>query len=128
MIKNLTQLSILKYGLICLFCLPFFASAQVVEWQDSIYHDFGLIEMTDRPGYTFAFKNITQEPITIDNIRTACGCTVPEWEEAPIFPDSIAQIKVYFSPKREGFFLKKIKVYVSAQRRPEILYVEGEVE
>ncbi len=107
------------------FSATFFTADPVVEWQSPKEHDFGDIEQGKPVEYFFKFKNISTEPITIDNIRTTCGCTAPDWSEAPVESDSLDQVRIEFNAEKLGYFRKKIKVYFSSQRKAEILYIEG---
>lgn len=99
-----------------------------VEWLSETSHDFGDILHQQPVQYDFSFKNISNEPLTIDNVRTTCGCTVPNWKEAPILPDSTGIISVEYDARDEGYFKKRIKVYFQGQRKAEKLWIEGYVE
>ena len=110
-----------------LLLLPILFTESVVSWQSSTTHDFGDIKHRQPVTHTFEFKNITDQPFVIDNVRTACGCTSPDWSEEPILPDSTAAITIEFDAHQAGYFYKWIKVYFSTQRKAEKLYVEGYV-
>lgn len=104
--------------------------AQVIEWQEDTTYDFGLINDSDKVNTSFSFKNVSEVPIFIDNIRVSCGCTSPDWQKTAIAPDSLTTIQVIFNPDHQGggYFQKKVRVFISEQRRAEILYIEGEIE
>ena len=111
-----------------LLLVPFlFLAPPVVEWQGAMDHDFGDLEQGKPVEHLFKFKNISTEPITIDNVRTTCGCTAPDWSFEPIQADSISQLKITYDAHKTGYFRKKIKVFFNSQRKAEILYVEGYV-
>ena len=76
----------------------------------------------------FQYRNVSGQPITIDNVRPTCGCTAPDWSEAPIAPDSIGTIKIVYDASHLGYFRKKVKVFFNAQKEAERLYIEGFVE
>ena len=78
--------------------------------------------------FKFEFKNTSEEPMLMDNVRTTCGCTTPDWAWDPIEPDSTSFIRVVFDAKKQGFFNKKVKVFFSNQRKPTVLKIEGYVE
>ncbi|MEL6863873.1 MAG: DUF1573 domain-containing protein [Bacteroidota bacterium] len=99
----------------------------VVNWLTETEHDFGLVQHKKPVTFSFQFRNVSEETITIDNVRTSCGCAAPDWSFEPFAPDSIGQINVRYDAKKQGYFRKRIKVYVSGQRKAEVLYVEGEV-
>lgn len=111
------------------FLFPFFAQAQnSVEWLVDMNHDYGLLTQFEPATTAFSFKNITTDTIVIDNIRTTCGCTAPDWDYKPIVPGEIRDIKIVFDAGKVGYFRKKIKVFFSNQRKCDVLYIEGEVE
>jgi len=118
----------MKY-IILFFSLPLlFHGEDSIEWITPIEHDFGDIIHQEPAEFHFEFKNTSSDPILIDNVRTTCGCTTPDWSLDPIPPDSTSQIKVIFDAKKTGYFKKKIKVYFSNQRKGTILKIMGYVE
>ena len=117
-----TLLSILLFSTL-LFTDP----EPVVEWLSPTEYDFGVLDSTEEVYTEFEVRNISGEPILIDNVRPGCGCTVPDWPEGAIAPDSVFTLKVWYNPKGPGYFREKIKVYFNLQRKAEILYIEGEV-
>ena len=99
----------------------------IVEWQTPTEYDFGTLSRNEAVSYGFEFRNISDEAIVIENVRYTCGCTAPDWPETPIAPDSVATVNIQYKWHKTGYFRKKIKVYVTGQRKAEVLYVEGEV-
>ncbi len=114
----------------CLFVLPiiFFGPAPVMEWQSETTQDLGLLKRDVPKKVSYGFKNISEEPITIDNIRVSCGCTAPTWDLTPVMPGEVGTFEIEYDAKKLGYFYKKIRVFFSGQRRAEIIYIEGEVE
>ena len=114
-------------SILCLFLVAF-TNSQKIEWLNETSHDFGLIE-PDKPVFIeFQYKNISHEPLTVDNVRTTCGCTTPEWTyEEVILPDSIGIIKLEYDAKKPGPFKKLVRVFFSNQKKGEKLIIEGEV-
>ncbi|HAD11712.1 MAG TPA: hypothetical protein DCF33_04650, partial [Saprospirales bacterium] len=55
--------------------------------------DFGTVNEGDVVEHTFRFTNTGKIPLTILKCRSSCGCTVPEWPEAPIPPGGPGEIK-----------------------------------
>lgn len=108
--------------------LPFFAFAQNVEWITPMEHDFGDIVKNKPVEFKFQYKNTSGEPMTIDNVRTTCGCTALDWSDEPLAPDSIGVISVNYDAKKSGYFRKKVKVYLSSIHKAQILWLEGWVE
>ena len=100
----------------------------VIEWLTATEHDFGELKKGVPATFEFRFKNTHTEPITIDNVRSTCGCTASEWEESVILPGEESKIKIEYDARKEGYFYKKITVFFSAQRKSEKLYIAGYVE
>ena len=105
-----------------------FSTASKVEWLSEDTHDFGDIPQKKPARYDFRFRNISGEPLVIDNVRPSCGCTVPNWDAAAVAPDSIGAISIEYDARDLGYFNKKVKVYFHGQRKAEVLYIEGWVE
>lgn len=109
------------------FSLCLFAPKGKVEWLSPTTHDFGEILHKSATRHAFHFKNTSDTPFVIDNVRTSCGCTAADWVETPILPDSTATIEVIYDAHDLGYFRKYVKVFLSGQRKAEKLYLEGEV-
>ncbi len=119
----------MKIYLFSLLFLPFtLIGQQSVEWLNDLEFDFGLVEYAESEETKFSFKNISSDTILIDNVRTTCGCTAPDWDLEPIPPGETRDIRIVFDGNKVGYFRKKIKVFFSNQRKGDTLYVEGEVE
>ena len=108
-----------------LLWLPLFA--QDIIWLTPVEHDFGEFEQFDIQQVAFKFKNNSGEAVVVDNVRTTCGCTSPDWSDEPIPADSTSVITIEYDARKIGFFYKKVKVYFSGIRKGEKLSVEGEV-
>ncbi len=106
-----------------LFLLPGLA----VDWPNDTHHDFGEVPYGKSIKYQFPFKNTGDEPLVIDNVRASCGCTLTDWPQDPIFPDSTGVITIDYDAKDKGYFYKKIKVYFQGIRKAEKLTIEGDI-
>jgi len=115
-------------GIFLIASIGFLAPDAVIEWQVDTTLDLGLLKQDQPKTVGFTFKNISEEPITIDNVRVSCGCTAPEWDLIPILPGETGVVNIQYDAKKQGYFYKKIRVFFSNQRRAEIIYIEGEVE
>ncbi len=104
-----------------------FLPVSKIAWTTPPIHNFGEILRGGESTHIFTFKNISDAAITIDNVRTDCGCTATDWEATPVLPQQSGRIKVSFDANKTGFFKKKITVWVHNQRKPERLTIEGEV-
>ncbi len=103
-------------------------SERVIEWSTPQTHEFGDLIQDVPVVHSFTFKNITDAPITIENVRTTCGCTVPGWSYEPILPGAISEIKVEYDAHKLQGFKKRILVFFHEQKKGEKLYIEGYVE
>lgn len=99
----------------------------VVTWLTEQDYDFGEIHLGGTRKFIFKYKNATAEPLLLQTVRTSCGCTAAEWTEAPLAPGETGEITIEFDANIKGAFRKKIRVFFDRQRKPEILWVEGEV-
>lgn len=99
-----------------------------MEWLSATTHDFGEVKTGTIASHTFEFKNISDTPLTIDNVRLTCGCTTSDWSGAVVPPGEKGSIPIEFDAAKPGWFSKKITVFFTGQRQPEKLYIEGYVE
>ena len=91
-------------------------------------HDFGTITEKGDGTFSFVFKNTGKEPLILNNVRSSCGCTIPEWPKEPIKKGGKGTIKVSYNTRITGSFSKKITVYSNAGGDPVILLIKGKVE
>jgi hypothetical protein len=91
-------------------------------------HDFGTIPQGSDGSCEFIFKNTGEKPVVLTNVRSSCGCTVPEWPKQPIDKGIEAKIKVTYNTKIVGSFSKKISVYNNGSVAPTVLTIKGSVE
>jgi hypothetical protein len=100
-----------------------------VNFEEEVY-DFGTINIDG--GYVshdFSFVNIGSTPFIINNVRTSCGCTSPEWTREPVIPGQSGSVTVRFNPRgRPGPFSKSITINSNAEMQPIVLRIKGTVE
>lgn len=73
----------------------------------------------------FPFRNLSDRPITVDNIRTVCGCTTPEWSPTPVMPGELGEVRVVLRPDRRGGLRKDLKVWFRGLGKPETLTIRA---
>ena len=100
----------------------------LVAWQTEQDHDFGEIPRGKPVTFVFTFKNTDSAPISIETVRTTCGCTAAEWTQDAILPGETGQISIEYDAYKSGAFRKKIKVFFDRQKKGETLWIRGEVE
>lgn len=100
----------------------------IVEWLNGQDHDFQHMRQGHPKTFVFQFKNKDSEPIVLQTVRTSCGCTAATWTENAIAPGEIGEVEVEYDAYQRGEFRKKIRVFFDRQRKPEILWIHGEVD
>jgi hypothetical protein len=92
--------------------MVFAQDTQALEFKKRT-HDFGTIQEADgRVEAVFEFKNISNKPITLTNVRASCGCTTPNWPKEPIAPGKSSYITATYNPAgRPGNFNKSITIH-----------------
>lgn len=87
--------------------------------------DYGKIEKASNGERTFVFKNIGNQPLVIEKIKSSCGCTVPKKPETPIMPGEKGEIKVSYNTNRVGGFSKSITISSNAKNATKIVRIKG---
>jgi len=98
-----------------------------IEFESTTF-DFGKIEFASDGTCLFKFKNVSEEPLIINVVRTSCGCTNPEWPKDPLKPGDQGEIKVTYNTQLAGSFQKSITVFCNAVNSPVKLLIKGEVQ
>lgn len=90
-------------------------------------YDFGTIsEHGGKITHSFAFTNTGDANLVILNATADCGCTVPEYPQAPIAPGKTGVIKVTFNPLyRPGSFSKVITIRTNGKQKKVRLKITG---
>jgi hypothetical protein len=91
----------------------------------TLEHDFGTIERGGNGTFEFIFTNTGSEPLILSNVRSSCGCTVPEWPKDPIKAGESSVIKVVYNTQNTGNFTKSITVTSNAGENPITLVIKG---
>ena len=100
----------------------------VIEFDTAVF-DFGTILQGEQVGTTFTFKNTGKADLIIRKVETSCGCTVPEYDRAPVAPGMKGTIRVRFdSDGKEGAQYKTIKVVSNCKDNIFELVLKGTVK
>ncbi len=98
---------------------------------ESTVVDYGTIEQDSDPYRYFEFSNTGNQPLVIKHAKGSCGCTVPEYEKAPIMPGETSKIKVRYATNRVGKFTKTITLTTNEGEDPAgkktVLTIKGTV-
>lgn len=103
-------------------------SSEIIHFEASS-HNFGTIQEEDGPAvYEFRFRNTSQQPVTIKDVKASCGCTTPGWTKDPVAPGEEGFVKAqYNTHNRPGFFNKSLTIYTDRQGETVKLYIKGNV-
>ncbi len=84
-----------------------------LKFEEEMY-DFGEVEEGVQVEHVFAFTNTGKVPLVINDVKSTCGCTIPEWPEAPIEPGGSGKISVQFNTNgRAGEQSKPVTVFAN---------------
>jgi hypothetical protein len=108
--------------------LLFVAGDSPVEWLQAAVIELPDTLQGEEISYTFRFRNLTEAPLVVDNVRVGCGCTATEWQEEPIAPGAEGSINVTYDAMSAGFYRKYVKVFFVGHRGGHKLWMEGFVE
>ena len=89
--------------------------------------DYGEVNKGGDGVRSFEFTNEGLEPLIISNVRSSCGCTIPEYQRTPIGPGESSEIKVKYDTKRVGPFRKTITIYSNVEGGAKVLTIKGRI-
>ncbi|GAB5565324.1 MAG: hypothetical protein Wins2KO_23870 [Winogradskyella sp.] len=98
----------------------------IIKFETEIIN-YGTIEQYSDGTKVFTFINEGDAPLTITNVKTSCGCTVPSYSKTPILPGETGEINIKYDTKRLGNFTKTITVMSNAQEGNKILKIKGKI-
>lgn len=91
-------------------------------------YDFKNLDFKQEASCVFKFENPDETPLIIRDVKTSCGCAVPEWPQRPIKPGKPGKIEVKYDTSNPGFFKKKITVFFNGENSPAELTITGQVD
>ncbi len=110
---------------------PLFSQTDVsnvpqINFEEKEY-DFGTVKSGGEAIHYFVFSNTGNTPLVISNVRTSCGCAVPEWPKAPVGIDGKDSLRVEYNTRIKGAFDKTVMVYSNASDGMIELRIKGNV-
>lgn len=84
--------------------------SEVVEFKE-LDHDFGKIPYGKAAEYELEMKNISSEPVKIENVQVGCGCTTPKWSAGPYAPGETFKVGIGFNGATDGKFQKAVTIF-----------------
>jgi hypothetical protein len=87
-----------------------------------------IMETKGKVSHRFVFKNSGTLPLSVTNVRTTCGCTVPQWSGDIVLPGQEGFIEVVFNPRGfAGPFHKTIQIQSTARNSNMFVTIGGVV-
>ncbi|MDG1063397.1 MAG: DUF1573 domain-containing protein [Flavobacteriaceae bacterium] len=90
--------------------------------------DYGAIAKGSDGVRVFEFTNTGDQELIVSNVKSSCGCTVPQKPDGPIAPGATGVIKVKYDTNRVGPIRKTVTVYSNATESTKALKIKGVVE
>ncbi len=73
-----------------------------------------------------SITNVGKAPLILTDVKSSCGCTIPEWPKDPILPGKSAKLTIAVK-RGAGTFSKVIEVFSNdTQQSRRVLRVKGE--
>ena len=116
------------FAAVMAFALNSFAqSAEAASFAEETF-DFGTFsEAKGKVTHVFKFVNKSNAPVILQDVKTSCGCTTPNWTKTPVEPGKEGEVEVTYNAKgRPGMFTKTITV--TSNQGVTRLQIKGEVE
>ncbi|MFD2551849.1 DUF1573 domain-containing protein [Bizionia sediminis] len=118
-------ITILFIGLISLTAMAQTKVAKIEFKETTI--DYGVIEKGADGLRVFEFTNTGTAPLIISDVKSTCGCTVPEKPKGPIAPGETGKIAVKYDTNRVMPIRKTITVLSNAETPTVALKIKGNV-
>lgn len=100
----------------------------IIEF-DKTEHDFGEIEARTSVETVFNYKNVGNAPLVITNIKSSCGCTVPQdWSREALEPGGTGKFTVKFNGSGSNKVSKAITVTANTEKGSEIVRITAFVK
>ena len=92
-------------------------------------HDFGEIENGTPVETVFSYTNTGKGPLVITDIKSTCGCTVPQdWSKEPLNPGETSQFTVKFNGKGKNKVSKTVTVTANTEKGKETVKITAFVK
>ncbi|WP_100615086.1 DUF1573 domain-containing protein [Confluentibacter citreus] len=96
---------------------------------DETTHDFGEIEANQQVETVFKYKNTGDAPLVITDIKSSCGCTVPQdWSREPLAKGESGQFTVNFNGSGSNKITKTITVTANTEKGIETVSITAFVK
>ena len=93
---------------------------------DKTEHDFGQIMNGTPVETTFSYTNTGKSPLVVTDIKSTCGCTVPQgWSKEPLMPGASSQFSVKFNGKGANKTSKTITLTTNTEKGKETVRISA---
>ena len=100
----------------------------VIEF-DKMEHDFGEIISGTNVETVFNYKNTGNAPLVITDIKSSCGCTIPQnWTKEPLEPGASGSFTVKFNGKGTNKVSKAVTVTANTEKGREVVKITAFVK
>ena len=100
----------------------------VIEF-DKKEHDFGEIEKNTPVETSFTYTNTGDAPLVITDIKSTCGCTVPQdWSREPLAPGNSGKFSVKFNGSGANKVTKSINITANTEKGTESVKITAFVK
>ena len=91
-------------------------------------HDFGRVIEGEKITYAFKFANSGKADLLLTDVKSSCGCTVPEFTKEALKPGEGGTVKITFdSSNRKGFQNKSITIISNTIPSTTVLRIKAQV-
>ena len=99
----------------------------LIVFEEEVY-DFGTLNEGESVTHIFKFTNGGNVPLTLQNCKGSCGCTVPQCPKAPIMPGEGGEIEVKFNSKgKKNAQTKTVTINANIPGDKKILTIKANV-
>lgn len=116
---------IILFAVVALISFTAQAQAKIEFKAETV--DYGEISKGSDGVRVFEFTNTGDAPLIVSDVKSSCGCTVPEKPKDPVAPGATGVIKVKYDTNRVGKIRKTVTVYSNADEPIKALKIKGEV-
>ncbi|MCX7547529.1 DUF1573 domain-containing protein [Xanthomarina sp. F1114] len=96
---------------------------------DKKEHDFGEIESKENVETVFNYTNTGESPLVITDIKSSCGCTVPQdWSKQPLSPGESGHFTVKFNGTGANKVSKTVTVTANTESGKETVKISAFVK
>ena len=118
----------MRMGVAAISLLCSMSAFAEIEQIDSVCDFSTILESDGKVEAAFRFVNHTGSDISIEQVRTTCGCTATRFARTPIHNGDTAVVEVQFNPSgRPGKFEKKAYATFLPSRNRLAMTVRGKV-